>query len=43
MDVDVVYSCRLTYKLVQLMFLLMKMDELDIEKVLKDVIRDILT
>ena len=43
MDVDVVYSCRLTYKLVQLMFLLMNMDELDIEKVLKDVIRDILT
>ena len=32
-----------TYNVVQLMFLLMKMDELDIEKVLKDVIRDILT
>ena len=36
MDVDVFYSCRLTYELVQLMFLSIQMDELDIKKVLKD-------
>ena len=36
MDVDVFYSCMLTYKLVQLMFLLIRMDELAIERVLKD-------
>ena len=41
---DVFYYCRLTYKVVQLVFLSMKMAELDIEKVFKIYeIRDILS